>query len=110
MLPDREPVRASKRMQRTYRGLRIRTSGRTASTLPAGTVATVPRLRAPPTIPRSGVATATDALRWASVALGQRDEAPFRRSDIAGPRADQAVVLRLLDDVGRPSRDPAGHE
>src|SRR5213593_4101810 len=47
-------------------------------------------------------------LRGASSALLQRDPVPASRALVVGARADQAVVVVLLDDVRAPAGDATG--
>src|SRR6185436_19949539 len=71
-------------------------------------------------MPISSPATGLPATRWllmsfwarflgiAALPLVDRHERAARRADVVAARADQAVVVVLLDDVRRPAGDAAG--
>src|ERR1043166_4718280 len=71
--------------------------------------------------PISSPATALPAARWLSIslcvrllpigsALVPRDELAALGADVVRARADQPVVVVLLDDVGAPAGDAAGRD
>src|SRR5262249_9321069 len=71
-------------------------------------------------MPISSPATGLPATRWLEISFWARlwpisalvdgDPGATRGADVVATRADQAVVLVLLDDVRRPARDAAGRD